>query len=160
MKHYLALPPWRVCTTKGKKKVWFHKSHKQLNKYMPLHTDNTWNLRIFISLFHTIAKTAICTYLCMNNSSSFLGSKAKGRHWLLLCPSLCVHRDLEIWMLLFSEFENKTTKYYLNETALAFSSQQLSGKHANKTTETITCFFGNISIISPFKKRTKLYWKL
>lgn len=38
-------------------------------------------------------------------------------------------------MLLLSEFENKTTKYYLNETGLAFNSQQLSGKHANKTTE-------------------------
>lgn len=62
-------------------------------------------------------------------------------------------------MLLLAEFENKTTKYYLNETGLAFNSQQLSGKHANKTTVTTTCFLGNIGIISPFKKRTKLCWK-
>lgn len=62
-------------------------------------------------------------------------------------------------MLLLSEFENKTTKYCLNETGLAFNSQQLSGKHANKMTVTATCFFGNIGIISPFKKRTKLCCK-
>lgn len=62
-------------------------------------------------------------------------------------------------MLLLPEFENKTTKYFLNETGLAFNSYQLSGKHANKTTVTITCFFGNISVISPFRKGTKLYWR-
>lgn len=62
-------------------------------------------------------------------------------------------------MLLLSEFENKTTKYFLNETGLSFNSYQPSGKHTNKTTVAITCFFGNIGIISPFKKGTKLYWK-
>lgn len=43
-------------------------------------------------------------------------------------------------MLLLSEFENKTTKYYLNETGLAFRSHQPSGKQANKTTVTVTRF--------------------
>lgn len=45
----------------------------------------------------------------------------------------------------------------MNKTGLASNSFQPSGKHANKLN--VTCFFGSISIIRPFKKRTKLHWK-
>lgn len=37
----------------------------------------------------------------------------------------------------------------MNETGLASNSFQPSGKHANKLN--VTCFFGSISIIRPFK---------
>lgn len=116
-------------------------------------------ISVFSCLSYMILKTAICSYLCMSNSSSFLGREANGMHWLLLCTSLCVHRDISIWMLLLLESENKTIKHFFNEIGLAFNPYQLSEKkHSNKTIVTIRCFL-NISIISPFKKRTKPYWK-
>lgn len=93
---YLNLPLFCTGSLKSlyhKNPPQFHKSNKQLNRYMPLRIDTTWNGCIFLSLFYMIAETAICTYLCMSNSC-FLGSKAKGGHWLLLCASRCVHRDL------------------------------------------------------------------